>query len=73
MNKFATYKPHCFDNSEGHIFLDKDGACTITLTGAASMSQAELDYYGDLFTNALNSEAEHASGRQNQWRLNDEG
>ena len=61
MTTFAKYKPHWKDNSEGHIFLNRNGACTITLTGAASMSQAELDYYGELFTNALNSEVVHAS------------
>ena len=74
MSKFAKYKNHHKDHSEGHIFLDvhvnvlpssksnamvgKDGACTITLTGAASMTQDELDYYGELFTKALNGEIE---------------
>ena len=56
--QFAKYKKHRKDHSEGHIFLDKDGACTITLTGAASMTQDELDYYGELFTKALNGENE---------------
>ena len=60
--KFAKYKKHhCrytspLDHSQGHIFLDKDGACTITLTGAVAMTQDELDYYGELFTKALNEE-----------------
>ena len=53
---FAKYKKHYRDHSEGHIFLDKDGACTITLTGAASMTQDELDYYGELFAKALNKD-----------------
>ena len=54
MSKFAKYTNHHKDYSEGHIFLDKDGACTITLTGAAAMTQEELDYYGELFAKALN-------------------
>ena len=54
MSKFAKYTNHYKDHSEGHIFLDKDGACTITLTGAAAMTQEELDYYGELFAQALN-------------------
>ena len=56
MSKFAKYTNHYKDHSEGHIFLEKNGACTITLTGAASMTQDELDYYGELFTKALNEE-----------------
>ena len=53
----AKYKNHYKDYSEGHIFINKDSACTITLTGAASMTQDELDHYGELFTKALNEEA----------------
>jgi len=52
--EFAEYSGHHKDSSEGHIFLAKDGACTMTLTGAASMSQQELDKYGNLFAHALN-------------------
>ena len=59
MSKFARYKRHHKDHAEGHIFLDKDGACTITLTGAAAMTQDELDHYGELFTKALNEESEN--------------
>ena len=52
---FATYKKHYHDDyAEGHIYLDKEGACTVTLTGAASMSQAELDKYGEIMAEALN-------------------
>lgn len=47
------YSPHHRDHAEGHIFLEKDGPCTITLTGAASMSQAELDAYGEICAKAL--------------------
>ena len=57
MNKrkeFATYGKHYQDFAEGHVFLDKEGACTITLTGAASMSQEELDKYAEIMTKALN-------------------
>ena len=51
---FATYTKHHRDSPEGHIYLDKEGACTVTLTGAASMSQAELDKYGEIMAEALN-------------------
>jgi hypothetical protein len=52
---FATYKKHYHnDYAEGHIYLDKEGACTITLEGAASMSQDELDKYGEIMAEALN-------------------
>ena len=51
---FATYKKHGYDHAEGHIYLDKEGACTITLEGAAAMSQEELDKYGEIMAEALN-------------------
>ena len=56
---FATYKAlHIAygkkDSPEGHIYLDKEGACTITLSGAASMRQDELDRYGEIMVEALN-------------------
>ena len=52
---FATYKPHYkAGEPEGHIYLDKEGACTITLSGAASMRQDELDRYAAIMTEALN-------------------
>jgi len=51
---FATYKKHHKDSPEGHIYLDKEGACTITLSGAASMRQDELDRYAAIMTEALN-------------------
>ena len=57
---FATYKKHHKDSPEGHIYLDKEGACTITvratisLDGAASMPQEELDKYGEIMAEALN-------------------
>lgn len=48
---------HHRDEAEGHIFLGhaKDGACTITLTGAASMSQEELNELGELIVSSVNS------------------
>jgi hypothetical protein len=52
--EFATYGKHYKDFAEGHVFLDKENACTITLTGAASMSQEELDKYAEIMTKALN-------------------
>ena len=58
MGKFATYKRHYRDNAEGHIYLDKEGACTVHLDGAASMSQDELDLYGKAMAKALNKEIE---------------
>ncbi|HAT64540.1 MAG TPA: hypothetical protein DCS66_08045 [Flavobacteriaceae bacterium] len=58
MSKFAVYTKHHKDNAEGHIYLDKSGACTITLKGAAAMSQNELDHYGTIMAEALNKENE---------------
>jgi len=52
--KFATYSRHYKSDAQGHIFLNKEGACTIGLTGAASMSQEVLDVYGELMAEALN-------------------
>ena len=52
--KFATYHKHYRpDSPQGHIFLDKEGACTIHLHGAAAMSQDELDHYGKVMASAL--------------------
>lgn len=49
------YSPHNFDDrAEGHLFIHKRGACTITLTGAASMSQEELNEWGTLIASLLN-------------------
>ena len=58
MSKFATYLKHYKDDAEGHIYLNKSGACTITLKGAAAMSQDELDRYGEAMAEALNREIE---------------
>ena len=49
-----TYNKHYKSYSEGHIFIEKEGACTITLTGASSMSQEELDEFGEKIVNLLN-------------------
>jgi len=57
---FAKYTRHHGDHPAGHIYLDKEGACmirvraTISLDGAASMSQDELDGYGEIMAEALN-------------------
>lgn len=51
--KFS-YSKHHLDHAEGHIYIDNPGACTITLTGAASMEQAELDELGELIVRLLN-------------------
>ena len=52
--EFATYSKHYFDYPQGHIYLNKGGACTITLEGACSMKQEELDNYAKIMTKALN-------------------
>lgn len=49
------YRKHFRDYAEGHIYLDKPGAVTIELTGAASMTQEELDFYGGIMAAALNN------------------
>lgn len=49
----VAYSRHYRDDAQGHIFLDKEGACTISLVGAASMSQEELDFYGKIMADAL--------------------
>tara|TARA_Y100000034_G_scaffold136029_1_gene210360 strand:- start:819 stop:1070 length:252 start_codon:yes stop_codon:yes gene_type:complete len=51
----ASYKAHHKDDAQGHVFLghDKQGACTIGLTGAAAMTQDELNFYGEIFATAL--------------------
>ena len=54
--QFATYTGHHGDDPEGHIYLDKEGACTITLTGAVSMSQNELDLYGNMMAKAISKQ-----------------
>ena len=51
--KFS-YSKHYRDHAEGHIYIDKPGACTITLMGAASMDQQELDDLGELIVKLLN-------------------
>ncbi len=50
-----SYRPHYYSHAEGHIYIDKPGPCTITLTGAASMEQAELDELGELIVRLLNA------------------
>lgn len=51
----VTYARHYRDHAEGHIHLEKPGAVTIGLTGAASMTQEELDFYGGIMAAALNN------------------
>ncbi len=46
------YTQHYKEESQGSIFIEKSGACNITLTGASGMSQNELNEYGKLFANA---------------------
>ncbi len=47
------YKKHYKSEAEGHIYMDREGACTITLKGAVSMPQEELDRYGEVIAKAL--------------------
>ena len=49
----VAYSKHYRENAEGHIFMDKPGAVTIGLTGAASMTQEELDFYGGIMADAI--------------------
>lgn len=49
----ASYSRHYFHDARGHVYIDKPGACTITLVGAADMTQTELDHYGELFASAI--------------------
>jgi len=51
---FAKYTRHHGDHPAGHIYLDKPDSCTITLTGAASMPQHELDAFATHMVNGLN-------------------
>lgn len=59
------YSRHFRPIPEGHLFFDKEGSCTVQLSGAASMSQAALDYYGKICAIALSAapafKAEHNS------------
>jgi hypothetical protein len=52
-NTKAEYSPHYLDDARGHIYIDKPGACTIDLTGAAAMTQEELNFYGKIMAKAL--------------------
>ncbi len=56
MNKWIYSGHHFKDRVEGHIFLGHKvkGACTISLEGAASMTQAQLNRYGRKIVNAVN-------------------
>lgn len=47
------YSKHCRPHAQGHIYIDKPGACTVSLVGAAAMTQEELDIYGEIFQTAL--------------------
>lgn len=52
-----TYSGHHFNGeAKGHIFLghDKKGASVIELTGAASMTQDELNKLGELIVAKVN-------------------
>lgn len=52
----VVYSPHHGVYAEGHIFIDKKGACTITLTGAASMKQRELNALAERMVAGLKGE-----------------
>ena len=61
----ASYRKHHRADPEGHIFIEKPGAVTITLKGAAAMTQAELDFYGEIFAEAIRN---MSPGQQKQAR-----
>ena len=51
-----SYSPHYKDDAQGHIFMkNKEGACTIQLVGAASMTQEELNILGKKICYAVNN------------------
>ena len=50
----VSYKKHHFGWPEAHIFFDKKEACSIALKGSVSMTQDELDRYGEVMAEALN-------------------
>jgi hypothetical protein len=55
-NYNVTYHGHYFDDRvEGHLYIEKEGACTITLTGAASMTQTELNEWGRRIAHILSN------------------
>lgn len=57
MNKWK-YSGHHFKNeARGHIFLghNKKGAVTISMQGAGSMSQKELNSLGEKIVKAVNA------------------
>lgn len=49
----VVYSPHFRNDAQGHIYLDKPGACTVNLSGSNAMSQAELDFYAGIMAQAL--------------------
>ena len=51
--KFS-YSKHYREHAEGHIYIDQPGACMVILTGAASMTQEDLDDLGELIVKLLN-------------------
>lgn len=51
----ATYSRHYRDFAEGHVYINKPGPCTVLLTGAASMTQDELDRYVQLLAEAISA------------------
>lgn len=56
MSKKYSYSKHHRDHAEGHIYIDKPGACTINLQGAYSMTQEELDALGEKIVDLLNGD-----------------
>jgi hypothetical protein len=49
-----SYSPHYRETSQGHLYIKKEGACTIQLEGAYAMSQEELDKFGKLIVDSVN-------------------
>lgn len=68
MKKYS-YSKHHRDHAEGHIFIDKPGACTINLEGAYSMTQEELDALGEKIVELLNQEEAKKAPKKNKYNI----
>ena len=49
------YTPHHRVDAQGHLYIDKPGACCINLRGAAAMSQEELNFWAGLMAERLSN------------------
>ncbi len=49
----ANYYKHFREHPEGHIYINISGPCTINLQAPSSMSQEELNLYGEAMAKAI--------------------